>query len=442
MKTTLLVIALTVASILFAISTESPVMTTKMKAAVVESLDNAISTNYYFTDRIDRITSTYKKHLGSGDYKDITNPNEFAERLTMDFQEMNKDLHFHVTYNGSDGNKIFMPSCNPSAKSSCNINDIEQERKNNFGFKKVEILPGNVGYIKLDHFSVLNEAYQTAASAMDFVSNTNALIFDLRNNNGGSAALVQYLSTYLFDEAKPTILLNSVDMRGNKIPIQTWTLTHTPGKRMADIPIYILTSKLTGSAPEAFAFSMKTLQRATIVGETTAGAAHPVTFADLGNGFFATIPIGKISNPLTGTDWESSGVEPDVSVESKLALDTAYKMTLDSLALQTTDPTAKFTLDWALDGLNMKTNSFDLNIRELPQYVGKYGQRTISMVGDRLFYKRLAGELQMIPMGRDKFAIDGMDNFRIRFERDNEGTIVNLVGMYEEGREDSTPRTQ
>jgi hypothetical protein len=441
MKTICIILLLVIASVAVVATPAQPASASWTADSVVDSLTKAIAAQYFFTDRIAGITAAYQQNKANGEYRSITDPNQLADKLTADFQAANRDLHFQVMYNPQVENNIAKNNAE-SDKESCGFVDPDADRQNNYGFKKVEILPGNIGYIRFDMFSTSYNAFQTAISSLDFVSNTDALIIDLRNNVGGSAYLVQFISTYLYDEHYSPVLLSSGEMRQSTIPLQSWTLPYVPGKRFPDIPIYVLTSKNTGSAAEAFAFSFKAIQRGKIVGETTAGAAHPVAFVKLGKGFVAMIPIGKISNPLTKTDWEGVGVTPDITVDSKIALDHAYKMILDSLTVKTTDPGSRFKLNWAMDAVNSKLTPIELKAKDLPQFAGQYGQRTISIINNRLYYKRFAKEALMLPLGVDKFMVEGMDNFRIRFERDAKGNVINLIGMYEDGREDTSARTK
>ena len=143
----------------------------------------------------------------------------------------------------------------------------------NFGFEKVERLKGNVGYIDLRGFTPAEFSAETIVAAMNFVANTDALIFDLRQNGGGDPATVALLSSYLF--GPEPVHLNSLYWREGDTTHQWWTLPFVPGKRYAGKDVYVLTSKRTFSAAEEFTYNLKNLKRATIIGETTGGGAHP-----------------------------------------------------------------------------------------------------------------------------------------------------------------------
>ena len=178
------------------------------------------------------------------------------------------------------------------------------------GFEKLELHPGNIGYVKLNSFPNPDRCGQIAEAVMDRLNTTDAVIFDLRDNRGGYPQMVRMMADYLFDRPVPWY--------NPRASSQEESVTHSPvpGSRLAHKPVFILTSSRTFSAAEHFTFDLKTLKRATIVGETTSGASH-------GNG---PPPQGS-TKPM----WEGSGVEPDVKVKAEDALQTAEKLALRAL---------------------------------------------------------------------------------------------------------------
>jgi hypothetical protein len=197
------------------------------------------------------------------------------------------------------------------------IDDI----RNNYGFRKVEVLPGNIGYIKFDQFHESEEARETAAAALAFVADCEALIFDLRHNGGGTRHMGQFISSYLFDRA---IHLGGQYSRPTDETTEWWTLEKIPGKRFSpEVPVYILTSSMTFSAAEAFAYWLKDLKRVTVVGETTGGGAHPVHERVINDRFWMRVPFARAISPVSKTDWEGVGVIPDIKVPASQALEAA-----------------------------------------------------------------------------------------------------------------------
>jgi C-terminal processing protease CtpA/Prc len=164
---------------------------------------------------------------------------------------------------------------------------------------------------------------------MNFLADSDALIIDLRDNHGGSPRMAAVICSYLFDE--PTHLDNLYDPKQNTIE-QLWTFPYLPGKKFASKPVFVLTSAKTFSAGEEFSYDLKSLKRATLVGETTGGGAHTMAPHRIDDHFFIRVPFGRFVNPVTKTDWEGTGVEPDVNVSATEALDVAEKLAAEEIS--------------------------------------------------------------------------------------------------------------
>ena len=205
----------------------------------------------------------------------------------------------------------------------------------NCGFNKAEILEGNVGYLKFDFFADPGICGSTVVAAMNFLANVDAIIFDLRENGGGDPKMVAFVSSYLFAERTH---LNDLWTRKGDITDQYWTDRYVTGKRLDGKPAFVLTSKGTFSGGEEFTYNLKTLKRATIVGETTGGGAHPVRGHRITEHFGIGVPFARAINPITHTNWEGTGVEPDVKVPAADALTTAEKLAAEKLAAKPVAP--------------------------------------------------------------------------------------------------------
>jgi C-terminal processing protease CtpA/Prc len=168
----------------------------------------------------------------------------------------------------------------------------------------------------------------TVVAAMGFVAHTDAIIFDLRQNGGGQPAMVTMIASYLFDQ--PTHLIDIYNRKEDSTT-QNWTLSYLPGTRLTKQPVFVLTSAQTFSGAEEFAFDLKNQKRATIVGETTGGGAHPVAPHTVADYFTVGVPFAKSLDPATKTNWEGTGVEPDVKVAAADALATAEKLAMEKV---------------------------------------------------------------------------------------------------------------
>lgn len=296
---------------------------------------------------------------------------------------------------------------------------LEQWKMTNYGFKEVKILEGNIGYIDLRGFVPPKYAGETAVAAMNFVGNCKALIFDLRKNGGGSPEMIQLISSYLFS-AEPVHLNNFYFRPANK-NTQTWTLPYVTGKRRPDMDVYVLTSKGTFSAAEEFTYNLKNLKRATIIGETTGGGANPGGNQIINDRFTVFVPTGRAINPITNTNWEGTGVQPDIAVPASDALLTAQQKALEKLAQNDTG-NAHSIYPWLLTSLKVKQKPVKkIEEKQLKEYVGTYGPITVTQVGDKLSFQ---GWTVLIPMGGELFDVEE-NLFRVRFVREG-GKITGL----------------
>ena len=169
----------------------------------------------------------------------------------------------------------------------------------------------------------ITAAAATVAAAMASLNHADAIIFDVRDNPGGYANMVALIATYLFD--RPTHLNDFYD-RGENSTEQSWTLPPVSGNRLADKPAFVLTSHSTFSAAEGFSYDLKMLNRASLVGETTSGRGHMGMGHRIDDHFTIHVPGIRVINPISKTNWEGTGVEPDVKVRAADALKTAEKL--------------------------------------------------------------------------------------------------------------------
>ncbi|HUO85720.1 MAG TPA: S41 family peptidase [Thermoanaerobaculia bacterium] len=220
----------------------------------------------------------------------------------------------------------------------------------NFGFEKVERLPGNVGFLELNGFFDPRYCGETAIAAMAFLANSDAIIIDLRYNSGGVPGIGLLLSSYFFD--KP-VHLHSIEWReaGKTRLEQFWTQAFVPGRRLPDQPLFLLTSDRTISAAESFAYSLQAAGRAVVVGEVTAGGGQPGREVRITEHFAAFMPTGRAVNPITNTNWEGKGIQPDVAVDEEEATATAHRLALEALRDRAPDAMTRARYQSVLDEL-------------------------------------------------------------------------------------------
>lgn len=295
------------------------------RVTVINELCERLLNEYVFPEAAKQTVELIKGKLADGQYDSFADAESFAAQLTEDIQVLTKDLHLRVRFNEE------ARSTEPvRAEADARAEYEKRVARENGGFYKVERLPGNIGYIDLRMFADPAVCGDTAAAAMTLVANTEALIFDLRKNGGGMPRMVMFLCSYLFEGED--VHLNSFYFRPDDSTKQYWTQSHVPGKRYGqDKPVYVLTSNYTFSGGEEFAYDLQNLKRATIIGEVTGGGAHPGGVLQLTEHFNMFLPVGRAINPITGTNWEGVGVQPDLKVSAEEAFDIAYTKALETV---------------------------------------------------------------------------------------------------------------
>jgi hypothetical protein len=173
------------------------------------------------------------------------------------------------------------------------------------------------------------------------------------------------------------------------------------------------------------------------VGENTGGGAHPVNFHQVkGYPVGMSLPFGRAVNPITGTNWEGTGIAPDVAVPVSEALTAAHTRALVAISEKTTDPGRKTELEFVRGVLEDRGKPATLAANELQAFAGAYGPRTIILEGGELWYKRGRGRKQkLVALGQDRFLVGDLNDFRLRFERDASGKVVRLIGVYPDNEE-------
>ena len=234
--------------------------------------------------------------------------------------------------------------------------------------------------------------------------------------------------------------LNSFERRGEDMFQQFWTLRGVPGKKMYDTDLYILTSRRTFSAAEEFTYNLKNLKRATIVGETTGGGAHPGGFRIITDNFLVWLPNGRAVNPITNTNWEGNGIEPHINVDRDKALDKAHALALEKLLEKTEVESKKFSLQWGLDGLKSRLEPAVVDQDILKKYVGSYTRGSVTLENDTLYLKAGSMTFKMIPVSESYFVLEGETSIRVRFERDSSGKNFNIYAISADGNTEKIPR--
>lgn len=403
---------------------------------VAENVAEAVEQNFYDEARARTIAAEVRAAASAGRY-DINDPAQLATALTTTLSP--HDNHFRVEYTppGADSGGRAPPTLRtPGGAPPPGSGPVRSpgapngvDARGNYGIPSAIMHPGGVGVIDIRGFwafSTEDAASSPAKRAMDaaltMVSGAQALVFDLRDCGGGSPAMVGYLVGHFAPEGAN--IYNTFHGRegpeGQELP----PVPPATGQRL-NTPIFIVISGRTGSACESFAYTMQSARLATIVGDASAGAANPGGMIPVGEGLAVFVSAGTPINPITGRNWEGAGVIPNVAVPANDALTHARALALEAVAASN-DQAAALEANWALASLRAESAPAP---RNLNQYAGAYGPRTISVENNRLMLRRdRRPPLTLLPLERDLFAVEGAAPLqRIRFDRDTRGRITGLT---------------
>jgi hypothetical protein len=409
-------------------------LTAELRRAVVRDVAHLAVEKYVYPDRGREIGTELLAKLDRGGYDGIDEPGALALALTDDLHALSKDRHWSVGY---------VPQRAPERVAQKGQDDQAQRarwlalaRRRNFGFERVERLRGNVGYIDLREFARGEYAGDTAVAAMGLVANCDALIFDLRQNHGGNPSMVQLLTSYLF-EPEPRHI-NTFYRRPSDDTQQFWTFAHLPGRRLLEVPVYVLTSKATGSAAEEFAYNLKHMDRATLVGETTLGTAHPVRVETVQDHFQVRLPYGRPINPITGENWEGTGVEPHLAVPQEEALEKVHLHALAQLMENCQDDQHRQDLAWEMEIVERLFSPLKVGETRLARYAGNYGPRRFALEDGKLVYGHQAYPVtwSLEPLAETRFRLE--DDIKFEFLLDEQGRASAVVVAYRDGRPEVT----
>jgi hypothetical protein len=293
------------------------------RSAIVEGVATALDA-YIFADVATKMKERIRFERDAGHYTAFTHPLPLVRRLTTDLRDVSKDKHLAIHYSaGALPPEVGSGDAVPPPPTPEQLEQMKAAAaQDGFGIAKVEILEGNIGYIDIRLFHQVDGVREAFSEAMTKLADTKALIVDVRHHHGGDPATVAFVTSYLFGDKK--VHLNDLYYRRSDLTTEYWTDPKVPGKRFGKKkPIYVLTSNETFSGGEEFAYNLRVLKRATLVGETTGGGAHPVDGVRVDDHIVAIVPVGRAINPITKSNWEGKGVEPHVPVPASEALDKA-----------------------------------------------------------------------------------------------------------------------
>lgn len=374
--------------------------------ARTQAIAAAIEAEYFDEDKARRIAGELRAEAAKGAYDRLRDPRDFASALTARLKP--QDGHFQVIWSPPATGGAERPAFDPAKAAAA-------DRRVNYGFRAVAVLPGNIGYVDLRQFAHFEAgdgpARAAADAALALVAGADALIIDLRDNGGGSPVMVGYLASAFVPAGAD--IYNTFKSRGPDLYERP--TAEIRGKRRTDVPLYILISARTGSAAESFAYTLQAARRATVVGDRSSGGANPGGLNPVGDGLQVFVSGGSPVNPITGGNWEGTGVTPDVATPPEQALGRAQQLALVQIAKAPLAEPAATEVRWTLEALERASRPVDPG--PLAAYAGAYGPYSVTVAGKGLVL--LQGRRPprgLIALDRGLFAIDDAPDRRVRFE--------------------------
>lgn len=410
------------------------------KRQAVASLASMLRARYAVAETAEAMAKAIEATLANGGYDALIDAQAFADALEIELRAVSHDKHFRVGVapppepSPTPGAAAAPP--NPEAERAAWVARI---RRGNNGLPRAEVLPGNVGYLEVRRLQPPDLAGDTIQAAVAFLAGTDAVILDLRNCRGGSAYVSPILAGYFF--ARPTSLYDMV-FRGDSFTERFWTPGWLPGKRLAEVPMYVLTSAYTFSGAEALAYRFKVLKRATIVGETTGGGANAGGVRDVAPFFRVWMPMGRPVDRTTGGNWEGTGVEPDIRTSAREALAVAHLEAIKALRAKAATEQDRAWLDFATERAEGRHHPPSMSLAELQRLAGAYGIYRVWVEGDQLRSQREDEEpLLLVPLTRTVFASETNDPTRVEFVGEVGGRPQKIVVSDGSGNAEEAART-
>ena len=392
------------------------------KSRVISTAAALITKKYAVAETGQQIAQQLTAHFGSGAFDDAQTASALATALTVYLKPF--DVHFTVDWSSSVD----------TTETTGAVVEAPATGADNYGFDAFTLLSGNIAYLKLSKFALVeltdpeDLALQKAKAMMTMMRDANAVVFDLRECAGGSPEMVQLLVSYFFDD-EPR-LIDRLYWRPDGNTYEFWTLPELSVDQHPDMPISIITSGRTASACEAFAYDIKSLSRGVLIGTRTLGAANPGETLSLGGGYTIFIPSGLVENAITQNNWGGDGVTPDIEASYDHAVRTAHQSTLNTLLADEQPGSYEHTVwTWTNERYDAQDNPITLDDGWQRLISGSYGKRTITVAPEGLFYSRSKREplRHLIPLGQNRFAIEGFDDTRVEFNRDQNTSVVMTI---------------
>ncbi len=413
-------------------------ITAEEQKTIIDKAFVLLKANYIFPNSVTVMEKEIYQKLSAGAYAKFTSVEDFLKNINADLERLSNDRHVDIFYDPIRVKQIEAEAKNEDSKPVYDPRFLQRAKYENFMVRKVERLDGNVGYLKFNAFVDPELSKPTLTASMNFISNSSVLIIDLRQNGGGDSRTLSFLLNYFLPDS--TLVSQGRSRMNNEITSSYIIKDSAINKVRQDVPVYILTSKRTSSAAEAFAYILQASKRAVVVGDTTNGEANAGYLFSLNSEMCMMIPAFESINPITKTNWQGKGVLPDIKLAADKALLMAQAKAYEQLAMTTGVAENKTMYEWMATGLMAEVQPFVMNENDLKLFAGNYTDNLqISFTDGKLFYERTSGtngKRKMIPIKENLFGVEGYPFFRVHFVKNSKGQVTALQGLYDDGKND------
>ena len=387
---------------------ESAWLSQEERADLINDMISVIFDHYVVHDSVGKIADFFDKQVINHAYRDFSNAEKFAEQVTADLKNISNDKHLALIYDSSLVERTRHEiSMYRGYKGSPDQKVAYQQyqdklRRRNYGFQKIEILPGNIGYVKMTNFDRYPITKETALDAFRFLKNTDAWIIDLRKNSGGSERFMQFMCSFLLGE--DNMLMYTKYPRNNS-PLKITTFDNMEFKRPRNKEVYVLIDRSSASASEYVAYTLKHFDKATIIGERSRGAAYSNRRIPIDDAFCVSVSVSYPIHPITRSNWEGVGVKPDIETNADDALLKAHLLAIDNIKACSDEASYIKKLKIAKQFVQTKHQPAALPVRKLKQYEGNYGLRKLYVNEDNylMYQKEKLAPSRLIPIDEEHF---------------------------------------
>ncbi|MDH7447041.1 S41 family peptidase [Aquimarina sp. 2201CG14-23] len=394
---------------------------------IIDSISKIVPRYYIKPEIANQIVTHIRNKNKEGHYATITNPQILSDSLSQDLRAINGDLHMNMIYRS------------PRELTTSDSPPIQVNKTGiwtNYGLNEMKVLDGNIGYLKIKHFTQhqhLDSIRPVVTNAIEFLKNTDAIIIDVRNNGGGFEDMVAYYISYFFDTKEPIHLSDYRCTLHN----HTYGISTDPnitGTKLPNTQLYILVNANTGSAAESFAYMLKHLDRATIIGETTAGAGNGASHHEINDRFTIQVSSEETINAITKTSFEKTGVIPHISATSIEAFSKAYKLALEYAKKNNKRKIHPSNYDHLISFISTPKSNKTIDTSVYSKYLGIYKAGnihiTITMENNLLYgqMKSKGGKMELTLLENHTFKVGDIKE-RIRFVLDKNENVIQLIGI-------------